>query len=55
MLHEQMTQHQLVVLGGGGVGKTALTIQVRPCLLSGYGTLLTNGLSVYFEPLCRWV
>lgn len=35
MSHGKMTLYKLVVLGDGGVGKTALTIQVRPLPYSG--------------------
>lgn len=33
----RMTLYKLVVLGDGGVGKTALTIQVRSCVAD-FGT-----------------
>jgi hypothetical protein len=36
MSHGKMTLYKLVVLGDGGVGKTALTIQVRPTTRHGH-------------------
>lgn len=48
----KMTLYKLVVLGDGGVGKTALTIQVSPHSNPDHRTPLTATAAVP-EPLCR--